>query len=359
MPNGLINHHIQPIATKTIRQTQLDIYLAKDIHTPTWQHPKLRQLVNLARQSYKVHGNVPTEDEYDDKSLIYLVKASYRLENEPTNPKLVEWFSLRIIPAEGQPEGNQDVSIYGHLPSQTPFLKLFSQSMGLNSEQALKQLYTISRVCAIRPQLAVDATIKQMNNPITYTNAHTSISFAFALETFINSFKSHKLDPVLTCQMNQRLIDHLNIFEEVAFELEPADSFLKTDPGSIRIMRHQLDWYPYHYPGNFLNINELSQMLHNLIKEEKISLETLSCYINEDLDPIQILKQPHIKQFKNFGKLLTHKGTLPHARITGGHLRQLVSKHVSDGPKLLLVSSSKLEKNLKRFFEHAYKNYKY
>ena len=81
--------------------------------------------------------------------------------------------------------------------------------------------------------------------------------------------------------------------------------------------------YSYHYPRYWLDMEKLKLLLATLLHDKKISQRTIDYYCKSTADKT--------------AKMLTARGKLVGATLTGDELRDLVDRHVPDAPELQIT----------------------
>ncbi len=351
----------KPINTENIGNTKFEIYLAKKLFKPQWDDQILRRLVVEARKTYKEYygDDINEINLYDDKSAVYLVCTSYNYRNPQGKEFPVkEWFSLRFIPATGEPTMNEDLNFYIFNDDLKKYslLEIFRQRLKpflkLSDTQIMERLITLSRFCAIRPYPSLNGNEGLKNNK------HSTISFALMNRQFLLDIVNMRLNiQFMTCQVHTHMSDKLLTYSANkqirSFPFTHAYKQLDLLPNFIRISRNKKGVYAYKFPGYFLSLKNLVNTLEFLSQQNKLPINIIKEYLDKEIDFIKILNNPKIYHFRKMGELFTKNGKIPGTNLTGEELRNLLDKNVEDGPTLRIMEIESWKKGVEDMIKFA------
>ena len=330
----------KPISSYKFKNVNFSIFLVKDLFNPKWENGKLLKILKRARASYNIYGNVPLLDEFDKKSLIYLIKAEYSEHSKKT--KMEEWLSIRFTPGGGTPEITEDL-----LRIELNKKPLFDWVTNNTNKLQIENFISISRLCRISPKIqnsSFQKNIKQIKNKYTF------ISFVLANFEFLKH--KHKFGPYKYVTglfrkdlLEKKLIVKINgIYYPHFIE---AHKHLKFDSLKVGVCRND---FTYSYPGYFLNLSDLKQLLEKMVDVRSIDIKTLRHYLKiSKLERITDLDLN--KHSKHLGKLLTVKNKIKHSKLLGKDLRVLLDKYVADGPKFMAMPIDNWKKDILFIFK--------
>jgi hypothetical protein len=165
-----------PIKTELLAGAKLSVYLAKDFFKSEWSSKKALKILKQARRSYLRYGNVPLLDKYDRKSLIYLVRAEYKVKIDKKTLPVEEWLSVRFVPGYGKPLLTED---FAHcIANNKPLKYLFKKKLFPETKNFSRHIATLSRLCKIPPKI-LDSNWSQ-TIPGLKKNKYTLHSFCLA-----------------------------------------------------------------------------------------------------------------------------------------------------------------------------------
>lgn len=315
-----------PIKTVTMAGAKFYVYLVKDFFQNKYNEECLK-ILKTARASYLRYGNVPILDQYDSKSLIFLVKTVYKTRYENKEIPTEEWLSLRFTPGYGSPEFTEDFS---HVLVKNNSIKsTFKKILFPEVKNFSKHIISISRLCKIPPKFIS----KKITTPLYLKkNKYTLHSFYLLNKVFIerkitgNDFSYITLlmrDEVLNKSLSTKKINNLKIL------LRDSHKVLGLkNPADIRIKRYM---FTYKFPGYFLNTNDVTKLLKKLLHNGDITTKTLKHYSDNEYKNIRSLK------FAHMGKIFSEKGKLKFSNISANKLRTISNKEIKDGPKLKIA----------------------
>jgi hypothetical protein len=170
-------------------------------------------------------------------------------------------------------------------------------------------------------------------------------SFGLVNKLFFSQYEFAYLTGTLRKELLKKV---LRFNSKIYLYLPDAHKIIGCASSEVRLDRSLL---AYNFPGYFLNIPELVSLLEKLIKQGKLSFDSVKTFLK--------FYQPNFKKYlekkkyvevlnriKGLDKLLLFSGPIPKAKIKGEELRSLIAKHVSDGPVLKIVAVDKWKKQL-------------
>ncbi len=377
LENSLVTHNIalgeirslvlnlpDPAIRVSFPGLDIDVYHAKSPYTSEWKSPKLRNLVYEARKSYRAYGDVPPFDRYDDKSWIFLARAQGSAGETVIN----NLFSLRFVPGNQEPRRTEDLDFLechdakgSHMPLWDLMKARLKPLNNLSDEQALEKTITQSRFCRI-PAFYSDETSEDMNVFLNPSN-NAGLSFALMNKAFLQDVRMLKLPiEILTCQMHKHLSDFLlayqvNEGQRLSLPFTQAWEVLGLPYAeTVYLNRADQNVYCYKYPGYFLDIKSLSEVLKKLIMKGHLSETTLKRYfpsIPNDRNVLNKLsKLLRVDCLSQLGELLTIQGHIDDSNITGELLRTYLD-FVDDGPVMRIMLMRRWEEGVDKMIKVA------
>lgn len=357
-----------PSYTERIHDTTFEIFVVKHAFSDIWKNDLLRRLIVEARKTYRsLYGEIPLIDEYDKKSVIYLVKSSYALSVGSVPIQCAEWLTVRFVPAGDSPVSNEDLDFYlykGTHPIFDVLLKKIKEFKTGDINNARSKIVALSRLSAIRPY-PLDTVIASETKKYFATNKrnfHTALSFALVNKYFLQYAKELKL-PIqfITCQMHEKTtkktLSHALSNEVKLLDFVPLYRQLGVKRASlVAINRNNPQVYIYRYPGYFLDIAHLSKTLRYLLRKKRLTPQTIQSYLDKDVLLEDMLRDPKIHHFRHMGKLFMAKGEISPEQLTGEELRSILSNRVQDGVKLYLMRTTAWEKSVNDMIRFAKKD---
>lgn len=333
----------RPADVFRIGQARLELYEAKRGYAPAWTNETLRQIVLQARKGFWRHGDVELEDHKDPTSFVYLVRASYDVHGLPVE----EWVSLRFIPGDGGATESLawdlDVCLFDGIPLRELVReRLFA---GASDDVMLPAIASISRLCGTAP-FFVDARDAPRGVSLPARKRYTAEAFALANLFFLSH--AGRRFRFFTTLINDILLQ--KIFPELHFT--SAQDALGLPCKKISIQRTV---WSYQFPGNFLQMDELFSVLIRLLREKKITEETIQAYFGTilpfpEIHGLLLTDKPrYFSITRHMGKLLNASGRLVGSTLTGEELRALVDAEVTDGPELKILAREAWRKELEHF----------
>ncbi|MFA6423722.1 MAG: hypothetical protein WCV83_00210 [Candidatus Magasanikbacteria bacterium] len=319
-----------------------EIFLAKNFSSQ-WVNETTHNLVLKCRQSFERYGEISLEDDYDNKSLVLLARVHF--ENE--NGQQEEFFSLRLIPAQGEPFLTEDLQVILHGGGN--LYELIKDKLHFGHSESHKYIFTISRFCGL-------SLIPSNQNHLKHTTLSLVILWLFALEGVP---KPHK-DIAITAMFNRHIFSKVSrlkinnkefvlslpeIHETLSLSIENFGNFF---PGPVA----------FHYPAYFFNLPELISWFRKIFDDKKINLDTIKHCWGTEIDWVQIEKElSHdkmavIKKMHGLGKMLNGCTPLPGCKLNSVELRNDLEEAVKSSLVLKLIKLEDLEKILKKFLDN-------
>jgi hypothetical protein len=340
----------RPNSVWEIGPIRFRVYRVKDILDPRWLHPALFALLVHARGSYYVYGDRPPIDSYDVKSAPYLVCAQYPCEAAKGGRLFMieEWLSDRLVPCSGEPSGGGELEYFlyrGKTMDQWLQEKFF-----LPGENYRDFTFASNRMCTISPYAQNEDEEELIPGGIRH--AHTAFCYTLMRYQFLTDYLDGLRARFKTSILRGRVIDRsmtVRTGEEIrTVEFTPAYQFFGlADSGFIRLDRKAHEGDPYRYPGYFLDLDRLVELLRQLLREGKLSRGTLVYYVGDEavIQEILGIGSVRFERLKNIGKLLAEEGQIACASINGDELRNAVDEVVPDGPELKISRVENLRRN--------------
>lgn len=326
---------VRPLKIYKIGRVVFSLYQAKNLFQPNWQNKTLFRIVKIARRAYLRYGSVPLTDDYDKDAAVYLCRAEYQFTEE--------WLCLRFVPGSTGANHLEDLNYYfykGKSIAACVKAKLF-----LHKKDFKNKLVAISRICGIAPY-AVKTKHAASREKTLGALKYTAQSFALINREF---FLPNRQFTYLVSVFRPELLDKiLHLGSRMALFLPPAYKILSCRPEEIRLNRRSA---AYRFPGYFLNIFDLLNLLDKLIKEKKLSVSSVRHYAPAYAPSLkrefQTKKYAEILQsLKGLSGFLSAPGKIFGSALTGRELRRLAGKYVGDGPVLKIIAVSEWKKQL-------------
>lgn len=324
----------------------IDVFLAKDFLNGTWVHQGLKNTVFRCRKTFSRYGNVSTILDYDEKSAVYLGRATYVIDGKT----ICEWLSFRLVPALGEPLLTEDLQVC-EVGGKDLLDVLIEQQVVDNNREPLSQILSLSRLCGIHPYAEIG------ENP---ARLPTKLQYGALLFACMHSFLSDRkhlgsLKPaVITALFHKPFLNSFMAHKTASrIEIPTAHDVLGEtlrDP-SVGLKR---DEKVYSYPGYFFQIHQLLNALTSLIDSQRLRDSTIMYHAKLDA-PLREIRErsPHIstllEQLEHLSQLTNCEGLLHESNMTGRELRDYIDLHVADGPTLHLLSIDGWKKEVSRF----------
>lgn len=328
-----------------------DIYRAKDMFCSQWNSEILQTLVVDARGSYYRYGNLSLLDSYDPKSAIYLVRASYKVFFHEAGQSLPveEWLSMRFTPVEGVPFGTSDLDECMY--TKGSLIEKMRSELFNGATDCLKHVVTISRICGVHPYLA-----NNKNFPVNISKRHHYTALCFALMNQQFLLDSHQRFSYITGLFRDELIEKaLTIQTRTGKCLPLFSSAYKMLNCLISEVILNRDASAYIFPGYFLKMDQLVNVLNSCLNAGKISFNILKQYIpiksEAELATLMHNRESAGAYLYQLKALLQHKGPLGvDASFNGKVLQKLLDSSIEDGPQLKIMEVGKWRDDIKQFF---------
>ncbi len=344
-------HHSAASVSYALGEVTFEVFRAKDLHAEAWNSDHAKEMVARARQSYRCYGEVPLFDSYDAKSAVYLCRTTYpySLDIGADPVKMEEWLSLRFIPREGQPFSTEDLDHFFY--QNRPVGHYLSEYLVHRGASTPVSAVTISRLCSIRPNL-------------TRPNSRLSAeSFSGALRHFFPAFlllnhaflSDHEAaeQSFFTAMFNRPILEKITRHPDShrwPLTFFPAHDFFGAKKSAICLERKHI---AYRYPGYFLNIQQILDVLRQLCQAGRLDVAVIKKYVPKFSAELfasaaSLSHYALLAGLEGLGELLTVSGRIPETEISGEELRTLMDEHVSDGPELQLMEPGKWPKQIRQ-----------
>lgn len=274
----------------------------------------------LAREAYRLYGDRPLLDPYDEKAAIYLVRATYPWPTEPRETTR-EWLCIRLVPGSGQPLGVGEPEIY--FAEGRSLDQWLQERLAIAGESFWRYVVSSSRMCAVRPYLA--ATGQELAS----RNRYTAISFALIHAQFLLDYPL-VLHPYqcITAIIRPEFIAKSLTFRKDGLESRPTfcpvRKFFGLSPATEILLDRSV--YAHRFPSYWLDTDQLTACLEDLVANGDLSRFSLEHYAGAEWGtPVSL---------QRLGGLLTVDGQIFASRLTGFDLRAIVDARVRDVPEL-------------------------
>ena len=323
------------------------IYRAKSAESQHWISSNIARLVLLTRLSYhSYHRHILLVDDLDLKSEIVLVRIDDKQTEDSKHIPSTSYLSLRLIPATGQPQLNEDLRYFEYVTDQQtrPLNDLLNHALGIDSTtiHGQEKLFSISRLGSVRPY----------NQYHVVKNKIRGLSMGFwlavhMLMTLIDNGQRSRC--FITSMYGNKIHEKVSSlpFEVTpSIEFTPLEKFFGLTDVKVRLRRdsHSINALKYGYPTGFLDILSLAQLLKRLVCEQILTTDILDEYISESTE--SFFARPNIRQITRLGELFTTNGSIKGCKISGEQLRQLIDDEVAEGQILRIASWENLQSAL-------------
>jgi hypothetical protein len=323
-----------------------EIYLAKNFFVSEWENEATHAMVLECRKSFKRYGEIRLIDDFDNKSLVLLTRVCF----ERNGVSQEEFFSLRLIPAQGEPFLTEDLKITFF--DGRSLHEIIKEKLFFNQSKIEENLFTISRFCGFSLGDRID-----VNNTCSQKLKFTTISFVLMWRLALENLSHLKKNIYFTAMFNQDMFNKLSKYkidnqETVLFLPEiseiiamAVENFKNFSPGPVA----------FHYPTYFFHLSELFFWLKKILSEKKISMNTVKHFLQQEIDLEQV--EGHLSSNKIavieklcwLGKMLNTSEALPGSDLSSAQLRADLEKSVSRPLVLKIVGLNDLESRLKKF----------
>ena len=333
----------KPNGIYKIGDSTFELYEAKKMHRRGWTSEVLRSFLLEARRSYNIYGRRPRLDAYDNKSSIYLVRASYLWPlGDAKAVRLESWFSNRFVPNEGKPRGAAELDIC-NFRGQT-IEKIMGERFFKNRKNFLRYILSYSRMCSIKPFPVAAKDRPKLKKLPTPKNPYSAVCFSLTCKQFIRDYVDDFPFYYITGIIRDDLVKSALAIKRNGYSYEPlftsAYRFLGVPKNEVTLDRRV---YTYKYPGYFLLMPKLVGLLRNLARAKKLPPKTLAHYFgSEDL----IFKTDDFKKLGGLSLLLNAHRKLFGTNFSSEALRALVDKKVPDGPELKIDNIEDWKKSI-------------
>jgi hypothetical protein len=274
-------------------------------------------------------------DAYDHKAAIYLLRARY----EKDSRQYEEWFSNRFIPRNGEPSGSGGFDMF--LCNGKPMETVVREALAHVGGDVMSKIVTSSRTCGIMPYVlghgdGESKGVRQKSSALSY--ALLNKQFFADCEAMGAAFSY--VEGVVRDEFVERALTVYRRGQPFFPCFTPIQVALNVEKGvAVALDRNLWDHYIYRFPAYFLHHEDLSRVMQSLVDAGKLSLATFLQHAG-DSDAVQEMFGTgliHFHKLKGLGNLLTMRGELPGACISGEELRAMLGVEVRDGPTLNLT----------------------
>lgn len=348
---ALTNQLPKPLSVWSIGQALFEVYRVKELFNPSWPNEVLRELLVHARGSYYIYGERPPLDEYDAKSAPYLVRVEYPISDPPSGRRWVveEWLSDRLVPCTEAPVGGGELEYFLY---QSKSMDYWLQRMCFQFKENYQDYtFASNRMCSISPYLQ-DEEIEKSGISFPARQFYTAFCYTLMRHHFLEDYLEKLGARYKTSILMSRVIEKsMSVkIEERAVQVEftPAYQFFGlSNPKLIQLDRQAHGGASYQFPGYFLDTGRLVGLLRGLLKEGKLSVQTILHYLGEESVARELLgtEEIHFEKLKNIGKLLSEAEQVFDSSLTGEELRRMIDEEVPDGPELKISKIETLRQN--------------
>ncbi|MDA1190711.1 MAG: ThiF family adenylyltransferase [Candidatus Poribacteria bacterium] len=331
-------HLPEPDETHVVGNATVSLYLAKGLHDPKWRHDALETMTRHARQSYRRYGDVALVDDYDDKAMVVLARATYVVAPEAPGMLAEEWLCARFIPYDGLPEGTSDFD--NCVCKEAPLASVVQSAIFGDDKKQMSRVASVSRVCSIRPYTISNVSSDWLDCPkLRYASSSFALINRYGLMR--QAMTEETPWTYLTAQFRPEAVGGSFVVRAESGEFFPtftpaAERLNLASPRDIRVNR---DAEAYQYPTYFLDTRGLLATLARMLEEGALSEETMRHHLGIDtsFDEYAQTGLKEIERLRRLGELLTVEGDLHAAAITADELRARIDHEVGDGSSLFIM----------------------
>lgn len=335
----------------------LSLYKAKNLHSAEWFSESLKNLVMEARKSYLRYGEVPQDDVYDAKSVVYIGRAAYEYEVKGIIYPAEEWLSVRFVPADGTPQYTEDLEFC--LVNDRVLVDWFLNSDLNKKGDILKRIFTISRICSIAPHISHSMSTHFFNRILSKKLMFTGVLLSLMSKQFLKdcAVKSIPCELITGLFRDEFIEKSLTVLTPRETRIPDFSYGYKTlglsDISALKLNRSLFSHYFYKFPSYFLNMDQLFSALNDLINQKQMSMQTLDYYIKGDMRAAEWMQTSAIfkRIGKDLGNVISTAGALYDSHLTGEYLRRLLNARVSDGPHLRVMRTNAWIKSIEKYLK--------
>ncbi len=324
---------IKPIKECKVGPAVFTLFIAKNLYNPKWNSEVLKKITLEARRSYLRYGKVPLTDSYDKRAAVYLCRVTYA--------SAEEWLCVRFVPGSVTSNFLEDMSHYFYKGKSISHL--IKQKLFFGKTNWQNRLVSMSRLCGVLPYFVGGGKKTKLHGSLKYS----SEALVLINKEFFSKHNFSYLSAVFRLELLKKI---LHSGSSISLSLSEAHKTLGCRPEDIYLNRNTSAYY---FPGYFLNLPQMVELLEKLVKEKKLTVGSIKNYIKSYAynfnKKIKNKKYAEIlKMTAGIDKLLLAPGKISGSKISGNELRALVEKNVADGPKLKIIAVDKWKKQLRK-----------
>jgi len=323
------------------------IYIAKNFSSHNWGDEVVHKLVLECRKSFRRYGDIALDDAFDKKSMVVLLQADF----EKDNICQTEFFSLRVIPASGEPVLTEDLQIT--FRNGKNLYTIIKERLFFGQSEIENNVFTLSRFCGFHVSDQLDDISDKQR--LKFTTVALSLMWWFSLKHLPDIGG----EVYLTAMFNREIFNKLSKFNFDGQEkklllpeveetiLMPSNSLKNFSPGAVA----------FHYPAYFFHLPRLVEWLKKMVSDNKISKLDLNHFLQKEVDLIKLEKQltgnkiEVIEHLSGLGKLLNSPDVLPVSNTKSAALRDDLESSVEQPLTLKIVKLDRLHSILKNFLD--------
>lgn len=318
----------EPQAVYRAQGAVFEMYRAKDLGTPYFRDPVLKNLVVLARRAYGVYGTRASLDQYDRKAAIYLVRVLYPV-SKRDSARVEEWLSIRMVPGTGDPVGGGELEIFSYKGEKLDRVFASRLAREEGNRDFWKQIVSSSRMCGIHPYF----TVPKRSRRLSIKHRFTAIGFPLIHIQFTLDYSPR--NPSYSYRYVTAIIRSELAMKGLKIErggkvfrplFTPAFELLGVDREKIAADR---SIYAYDFPAYWFDVPRLISLLRELIERGALTNKSVAHYTGGEIGSS--------KSTRHLGSLLTISGSILGSGITGEELRQTIDARLGTIPELKIT----------------------
>lgn len=334
----------KPQAVYRAQGAVFEMYRAKDLGTPYFRDPILKNLVILARRAYGVYGTRASLDQYDRKAAIYLVRVLYQT-SERDSARVEEWLSIRMVPGTGDPVGGGELEIFSYKGEKLDQVLASRLAREEGNRNFWKHVVSSSRMCGIHPYFTVPErsrrlSIKHRFTAICFPLIHIQFTLDYPPERSPYSYRY--VTAIIRSELAIKGLKVERGGKEFRPLFTPAFEFLSVGKEEIAVDR---SIYAYDFPSYWFDVPKLISLFRELIAKGALTSESVVHYTGGEIG--------NSKSTRHLGSLLTISGSIFGSGITGEELRQTIDARLSTIPELKITEYHAWNRALRAMLQAA------
>ena len=331
-------------------RARFDVLRTKDLHSPKWNHDSLLAMIISCRESYHQYGSRSLIDKYDEKAAVYVVRATYHVNDDRgVSHEVNEWLSSRIVPGLGDPIGAGELEIYSICERGVDFVvrdKIFSGDFNF-----WNYVFASSRLCGVDPKFS-DSTSAGSDIILTKKNRYSAECYALLNYQFTLTYGS--VYRYMTGIISDNLVDRVMAIDVEGKHYKPEFTLAHEALGlsSEKLVKLNRNIYSYKFPLYWFERDQLWGLLKDLIDLGFLTENSIQTYLDTNRSFREIRENPG-QEGALLGRLLTINGRINGSHITGEQLRVIIDQCVNDKPSLRITSGKVWDNSILEVLKNA------